>query len=230
MTLLSALGCAALAVVVGLSLPAVLARLPEPDTSAGKLPYTALATPANRWTVGIATFVALTVSVTVMPWPMWLILVPLGSAGIVLAVIDAHTTYLPRHVVWAAGVALIGCVAVAAAAQSRIVIVPLAATGALILGGLLWCLWRFTGGIGFGDVRLGFLVGGSVGAFGPSAVMTAAFLGSLIGLAWGLAQRTADRRAGRTPGPFAYGPSLVAGPYAWMVWSLLPGGTVTTIT
>ena len=51
-------------------------------------------------------------------------------------------------------------------------------------------------------------------------------LGSILGIVWGLAHKVADARAGRPPGPFPYGPSLVAGPYAWLVWMLLPLGAV----
>ncbi len=226
MTWLSAILCAAMAITVGFGARIMLSRLSEPPDADDKVPYATLATPAVAGVICVASLLALLLSVVAQPWPAWLVLLPLGTFGVVLAVIDAKTTYLPRSVVWTGGLVLAVCVTAVALLENRPWIVAMAAIGAVLLGGLLWVMWRFTGGIGFGDVRLAAFVGGSLGSFGLSAVMLGALLGSILGIVWGLAHKVADARAGRPPGPFPYGPSLVAGPYAWLVWMLLPLGAV----
>lgn len=221
--------CIVLATAAGGTLPALLAHLPEPPDSVDKTPYKDLATPINRWIVIAATFGALAVSGITLTWPLPVATIPLGTVGVVLAVIDARTTYLPRTLVWAAVALLGGCLTTVALMTGEHQVLLWAAVGAGVMGGLFWVLWRFTGGMGFGDVRLALLVGGTMGPFGISAVITAAFIGSVVGLVWGLMQRWFDRRAGRPPGPFAYGPSLVMGPYGWMMWLSLVGGTPVVV-
>ncbi|WP_211223185.1 prepilin peptidase [Propionicicella superfundia] len=201
----------------------LLRSLPEPRDAPGKTPYAALVTPATRLVVGVTVFAALAVSVIALPWPQVLALLPLGTGGVLAAVIDARTTYLPRSLVWGATAGLALCVGVVAALTGDWQVPVLAAGGSLLVGGLFWLLWRTTGGFGFGDVRLALLAGGTAGTLGVSAALWAALLGALVGAAWGLACQVSDRGAGRPPGPFPYGPSLVAGPYLWLVWTMLPG-------
>jgi leader peptidase (prepilin peptidase)/N-methyltransferase len=218
------LACGAVAVAAGTTLGAVLRALPEPAGAQGKTPYATLATPGTRIAVGLSVFTALVVSVLAVPWPGFLPLVPLGTLGVLSAVVDARTTYLPRRLTWIGTASMAGFALVAAILARDPWVIAGAVAGSLGMGALFWLLWRFSGGFGFGDVRLAFLVGGSVGCLGASAVLSSALLGSLIGVIWGVAARVSDRRARRPAGPFAYGPSLVVGPYLWLTWTMMVAG------
>lgn len=215
--------CAAVAIVVAGVFGAILRALPEPADAQDKPPYATLATPGTRLAVGLGVFTALAVTILAVPWPAFLPLVPLGTFGVVAAVIDARTTYLPRRLTWSGTTAMAAFVLITAILTRDPLVIAGAVGGAFGVGALFWLLWRLTGGFGFGDVRLAFFVGGSVGCLGATAVLSAALLGSLIGVVWGIATRVSDRRARRPAGPFAYGPSLVIGPYLWLFWTMLPG-------
>lgn len=140
-------------------------------------------------------------------WPVWICYI--GGGGALIAV-DLYTTYLPRRLnyIVVAEVALTIFAWAAVAGWSKLAWPVIGGLGSMAL---LWLLWRFSGGIGFGDVRLGFLVGAIASLNGPMAALSALLLGSLVGAAWGVVHQLTRRRraAGRH---FPYGPALWLGP------------------
>ena len=92
-----------------------------------------------------------------------------------------------------------------------------ALAGACATSGVFWLVWRFSGSFGFGDVRLGLLVGAAAGSMGLQAWTTALLAGTLIGAGWAIVHAL----RGRASEPFPYGPSLWLGP---VVAAALAGG------
>lgn len=201
-------GAVAVAVVMGAVTIPVLGILPEPIPSQGKVPYADLATPRFAGSVALATLLtAFSVVANAPPatWPVWLGLV---GPGVLAAVVDARTTYLPKrlcHVSWL--LTTVGVILAALTVRSGQPVAS-AALGALTVGGFFWLLWRFTRGIGFGDVRLMVTVGAVCGVYGPAMVGWAVLAGTSLGAIWGIWHRLV-----RGPGPFAYGPGLLVGPF-----------------
>ncbi len=209
----------AVAIVLALGLaaatPFLLQRLPTPPDEPDARPYRELASPRFRWLVGLGTLAALAVALPCTnPWS-WGPWVALSTGGVLLAVIDAHTGFLPRVLTlttWATA----GCgVVVAALAGGDAGIAVSAIAGTLGAGGMFWALWRIGAGMGFGDVRLAGLIGTVTGATSLRLTGWSLLIGGLVGVAWGLATRV--RRG--SDGPFPYGPSLVIGPFLALVAS-----------
>lgn len=196
----------------------VLRALPEPEApEAQKVPYAALPTMRFRVATACCVTAALTISALGVGWPLWLVWTALGTAGVALAAVDARTTYLPGRLMqlgWAMAAA--GLLAVGVLHDWSVV--GAAVVGAALLGVLFWVLWRITGGLGFGDVRLAVLVGATSGTLGLQWLLTAALVGSLVGVVWGVVATRGYKRSQ----PFAYGPSLVIGPFL----TLLPQSAI----
>lgn len=189
-------------------LPAVLRRLPEPDVDEDETGpgYAGLARPStvllHLGAAGAATTVVL-LRVPAGLWPLWW---PLLTAGVAGAVVDARTTWIPRPLCqagWALGV--VSAALALGVTSGRTVVV--AVLGALAAGGLLWLVWRLTGGIGYGDVRLMPLVGLAAGSFGVLGWWWGLLLGTLLGALVSVLRRLLHR-----PSPMPYAPALVAGP------------------
>ncbi len=197
----------AVAATMGVVTIPVLGMLPEPVPSEGKIRYADLATPRFAATVALAVLLAAFSVVANAPpetFPVWLGLV---GPGVLAAAVDARTTYLPKrlcHVSWL--LTAVGVVLAAVTNRSGQPVVG-AALGALTVGGFFWLLWRFTRGIGFGDVRLMVTAGAVCGVYGPAMIGWAVLAGTAIGAIWGIWHRLV-----RGPGPFAYGPGLLTGP------------------
>lgn len=188
-------------------------RLPEPADGAGKLPYADLAD--RRFVVGCTFLAGLAALVAwlVQPLaaqPLWWVL---GTGALVLAAIDARTTWLPlslTRLVW---------VALAAAGLLALLLglgwpALLRAAGGAAAAGLLYlAAWRLSrGGFGFGDVRFAPLVGAATAADGWTTLLLGLLTGSMLGAAYGLVRRA----RGRT-GPYPYAPALLAGAYLGVV-------------
>lgn len=192
-------------------------RIPEPDaeelaasTTDGEPPkrlYRTLATPTSTLLVVTAAAITTAAVVWVTPpgtWPLW---VTLTTAGLVLAAIDARTTWIPlqtTHIGWTAmGVAVlvswwVGGWHVAAAAL----------LGAALSMAVWWLVWFLSrGGFGFGDVRMAPLVGAPTMATSSTCFMWALLVGSLITLAWAVLDRTFTRRPRMIP----WAPGYLAG-------------------
>jgi leader peptidase (prepilin peptidase)/N-methyltransferase len=200
----AALALAGLTVAVT---PLVLSRLPAPVGEPDQRPYDGLATRRFLGIVAVTSLAALLVSFAVVPAPDRLAWAGLGTVGVLLAVVDAHTGYLPRlvsHVL--TGIVALAILLLALRNPAGAMVALAAAAGA---GALFWALWRWGRGLGFGDVRLAVAVAGTAATRSAGVALLALLLGSLAGLVWALLARW---RRGRD-GPVPYGPSLVAGPY-----------------
>ena len=138
--------------------------------------------------------------------PLWWVL---ATFGVVLAAVDARTTWLPlrlTRLAWAA-MAAAGLLALLLGAGWPALL--RAGAGAALAGLLYLAVWRLSGGgFGFGDVRFAPLVGAATAADSWSLLVIGLFAGSVLGAAYaGL--RLVRRRAG----PFPYAPAMLAGAY-----------------
>lgn len=215
MLALPTLGAAGLA----LATPALLRALPAPADEPDADPYRPLATRGVAFAVFLLVAAAGTVVVAVAPAtsPVWLGLV---GPGVLAAVVDARTGYLPKRLAQASWV-LTGAGLLAGAGWLGVQVLVRAGLGALAAGALFWVFWRFGGGFGFGDVRLAPVIGAASAAVGWQLLAGALLLGGLLGVAWGLAWRASGR--GRA---FPYGPALVAGPFLALAgYGLLPAAS-----
>jgi leader peptidase (prepilin peptidase)/N-methyltransferase len=215
---------AAAGLMLGLTTPTVLRRLPEPDPGAdpvdhgvepvvtdpagAKVPYADLATRPFASVVGALTAAAVAVAAWALPVPLlpaWLVL---GTLGLLLAAIDARTTWLPLSLTRVAWLAMAGAVTIGGLLGGW----PQAVRGVVgfglagVLFGAIWLLTR--GGFGFGDVRYAPLVGAAAASASWTLLAWALVLGSLVGAVVGLVRLAAGRRGG-----FAYAPSILAGGY-----------------
>lgn len=202
------LAAAGAALVTALLVLLVLPRLPEPADGDGKPLYRDLVTPV--FAVGCAALAGLAAAVAWLSGPLqiqplWWVL---SVLGVLLAVIDARTTWLPLPLTHAAWLAMtVAAVVVWVLAGGSTV---LRTVGGAALAGLLFLLVWFIsrGGIGFGDVRFAPLVGAAAASHSWSVLIWALLLGSLAGAGHGLV-RLALRRAGSFP----YAPTMLVGAY-----------------
>lgn len=137
---------------------------------------------------------------TINPDTRWLLLVWAISAP--LAVTDLATTYLPNQLMYPLWAAL----ALAVAAQPN-----LAALG--ILGGVaayggFWLVWRFSGSLGYGDVRLAGAVGLLTSPYGAGGMLLALCAGTVLGAVAAVLAACRGRRV------IPYGPWLWLGALA----------------
>ncbi len=207
-----------LAACLALVTPALLRALPAPVDEPGADPYRRLATPATAIVVFVTVALAGTLVVVVIPTaaPVWLGLV---GPGVLAAVVDARTGYLPKRLAQAAWL-LTATGLLAASGWLGVDALVRAVLGALAAGALFWAFWRFGGGFGFGDVRLAPVIGAASAVVGWPLLAGALILGGLLGVGWGVAWRASGR--GRA---FPYGPALVAGPFLAIAASVLvPAG------
>ncbi|MGC3953992.1 MAG: prepilin peptidase [Propionicimonas sp.] len=197
---------------------AILRRLPLPVDEPDARPYAELISPRLFLTVLISSLAALLLSLQLSApahWPVWVVV---GTVGVLLAVVDAHTGFLPRLLTWWFG----GLVLVATVVTAILAGNPLIALIALLCGagaGLMFrLLWQIGGGMGFGDVRLAAVVGLAAGATSVDLAVWSLLLGGVAGVVWGVVTRL--RRG--ADGPFPYGPALIMGPYLALVvsWGL----------
>lgn len=187
----------------------VVSRLPEPEDGAGKVRYADLATPGFVVGCGLtagaaAALAGLTVSVTAQP--LWWVL---ASFGVVLAAVDARTTWLPLRLTRLAWVAMAAAGLLAWLLGTGWAQLLRAGAGAAVAALLYLAVWRLSrGGFGFGDVRFAPLIGAATAADSWSLLVAGLFAGSVLGAAYG-GLRLVRRRAG----PFAYAPAMLAGAY-----------------
>lgn len=221
--LVASLLVVAAGLAVGLGGRAVLRRLPEPlppedaddeirSEYLSKISYRSLATTRFALITGLLAAAATAVAVSTRPAAYWAVWLAFGTIALLLAAIDARTTWLPAPVMrlgWVVtATAVVGCLVLD---HRRI---PMALTiggGVLIAGGGYLLLWLVTGGraIALGDVRLMPLAGAVAGTMGWPGLYWSLLLGSVIGALVGVVRLVIGRR-----GPFPYAPALVSGPYA----------------
>lgn len=201
----------------------VLRSLPEPTPdgpdgadAATKTPYHRLAVPSFVLAcIALAVAAALTAT-TLVPLralPFWLVL---ATAGVLLASIDAVTTWLPLRLTRWAWVLTVPAAIAALLLGADWSDLGRAAAGAAIAGAAYGALWFVTrGGIQFGDVRFAPLIGAAAGAYAWDMLLWSLALGTLVGGLHGLV-----RLVRRQPGGFAYAPSMLLGPFLALVLAL----------
>ena len=173
---------------------------PPPD-------YASLARPRDATVLGLVVLACACAlwRVPAEQLPLWFGYLGAGGA---LVWADFRTTWLPKRLHWiataqvAVGLAMTALLAPGSAAAGVI--------GALAAFGLFWLVWRFSRNFGFGDVRLGLLVGAAAGSMGLQAWTTALLAGTLVGAGWAIVHAL----RGRAADPFPYGPALWLGPIA----------------
>ena len=159
--------------------------------------------------VAVALVLAVVLAVTAPSWwfvPSRLFLAPVLVA---LCVIDLRERRLPDRIVLPSVAVAFVLLAGAALLDGAPRLIGTAVLGAIIFAGVLLALHLASpSGMGFGDVKLGLLLGLYLGSVRLSLVVWGLLLGSLVGvvMAVPVALRTRDRRAG-----IPFGPALAAG-------------------
>lgn len=220
----------------GLLVPALIARIPEPDpadpaaevgeedvsplddetraarpTEGPKELYSDIAAGRGlRWRASVATgLVAFAVGAAVgWSWALTFLMY-LAPVGVALAVVDWRTRLLPTKVI-APSYAVVGALAALAAwlEGDRDAMVT-AALGWLVAGGTFFALWFiYPKGMGYGDVRLSGVLGIALGYLGWSELLVGVYAGFILGGVGGLLL-SALRIVDRKAYPF--GPFMLVG-------------------
>jgi leader peptidase (prepilin peptidase)/N-methyltransferase len=235
------IAAAFLGAVLGMLVPALIARIPEPepevpaDEQGGdaasepevKERYDEIAGLRGlRWKCSLATAVVAGLLAARVGWgPELSFLLYLATVGVALALVDWRTRLLPTKVI-APSYLIVGVLtAVSAWVVGDWDPLIRAGLGWLVAGGTFFVLWFvYPKGMGYGDVRLAGVLGIALGWLGWSELLTGVYLGFLLGGIGGLLLsrlRIVDRKA-YPFGPFMLVGALVGvlvGPYvaAWYV-------------
>jgi leader peptidase (prepilin peptidase)/N-methyltransferase len=138
---------------------------------------------------------------------MWSVLAILG---VLLAAIDARTSWLPLRLTQIAWLAMAIAALVSAVLSGDIWVAGRAIVGAAIAGTLYLLVWLISrGGFGFGDVRFAPLLGAASAAGSWTLLWLTLLLGTVIGGFLGLLRLARGRREA-----FPYAPSMLIGAYA----------------
>jgi len=188
----------------------LLRRLPVPVPGDGKPIYRDLGTARFSLVCGALAGVAAAISWLSVPryaQPMWSVLAILG---VLLAAIDARTSWLPLQLTRTAWLAMAVATVLAASLGGGVGVAVRALAGAAIAGGLYLLIWLLShGGFGFGDVRFAPLLGGAAAADSWTLLWWTLLLGTVTGGLMGLLRLAQGR-----PGAFPYAPSMLVGAYA----------------
>jgi leader peptidase (prepilin peptidase)/N-methyltransferase len=188
----------------------VLRRLPEPQDRGSKPPYQDLGTGRFVALCGSGSALAGGLGGLALPpalQPVWSVL---ATVGVILAMIDARTTWLPAALTRVGWVLMPAAFGVGVLLGGTVGLVVRGAIGALVGGALYLAVWALTrGGFGFGDVRFAPLIGAATAAHSWTLLWSGLTLGTVVGGLYG-----AVRLASRRREPFAYGPSMLIGAYA----------------
>jgi leader peptidase (prepilin peptidase) / N-methyltransferase len=195
----------------------VLQRLSEPVAGDGKPMYRDLGSSRFVIACGVLAGVAATLSWLSLPryaQPMWSVLAILG---VLLAAIDARTSWLPLQLTRVAWLAMAAASVLAAFLGGDPWVAVRAAAGAAIAGGLYLIVWLISrGGFGFGDVRFAPLLGAAAAADSWQLLWLTLLLGTMVGGLVGLLRLALGRRDA-----FPYAPSMLIGAYAACVVTML---------
>jgi leader peptidase (prepilin peptidase) / N-methyltransferase len=218
----------------GCAVPALIARLPEPeaDPEHSKTPYAQVA--ASPGLGAVAVLVSAVgggvVGASVgLAWPL-LFLLPLVPVGVALGVVDWRTHLLPTVVVRPTFAAVVVLAAVSALLEDDLAALVRAGIGAAVVFGIFHLLWWIhPAGMGYGDVRLSALLGFALGYLGWPELLVGIYGGFL---AFAVARFVValvrrDRQVLRTSYPF--GPFLLVGALAGLavgpeIWGHLVSG------
>ncbi len=199
--------------VVGL-LTAVLVRptlgwLPEPPDAEDKPLYRDLAGSRFILVCGLLAAGATLIAGLALPRPVQPLWWVLSSVCVVLAGVDAKTTWLPLRLTRVAWLSMTAAAVVAVLWSGSAALLVRSVGGAAIAGGLYLGVWLVSrGGFGFGDVRFAPLVGAAAAAGSWPLLIWALVAGTFVGGLHGLARLVRGRRSG-----FPYAPSMLAGTY-----------------
>jgi leader peptidase (prepilin peptidase) / N-methyltransferase len=195
----------------------LLRRLPVPVAGDGTPAYRDLGTTRFLIVCGALAGVAAAVSWLSLPryaQPMWSVLAILG---VLLAAIDARTSWLPLQLTHTAWLAMAVAALLAASLGGGVWVAVRAATGATIAGGLYLLVWLLSrGGFGFGDVRFAPLLGAAAAADSWTLLWSTLLLGTVAGGLMGVLRFAQGRRDA-----FPYAPSMLVGAYAGCLVSTL---------
>jgi leader peptidase (prepilin peptidase)/N-methyltransferase len=133
----------------------------------------------------------------------------LAAAGIVLAVVDARTRRLPDRVVVPTLVVVAVLVAMAGVDQHRPAQLATAVVGGAATFGFYALLGLVTGGVGFGDEKLGGVCGLVLGWYGWETALWGSTITFLLAALYVLARLAVGRVARRSQVPLA--PFMLAG-------------------
>ena len=213
-------GCGVLGLVVGAFLPVVIDRVPEKvRVLAGPFPETAqsLRTPTG-WIVTLLTagLFAGTAAKFDASWvlPAYLVL---AAALVALSVIDLRLFLLPNRIVFplaGGSLVLLGLGALADDELSAYGRGLLAGAIAFVAFALLHIISPRS--MGFGDVKLSFVLGLFLGYLGWGELVLGLFLGFLYGAVIGVLLIVTKLRTRRDHVPF--GPFLAAGAIVTVLW------------
>ncbi|ALE05127.1 peptidase A24 [Arthrobacter sp. ERGS1:01] len=129
-----------------------------------------------------------------------------------LAVIDIKHQLLPNRIVFPSA-AIAGVLLILAA----LVAGDIGAAVRTVLGGaVLWAIYVvlrlvYPAGMGYGDVKLAFVLGLYLGYISWSALLWGTFLAFLLGAMWGIVLLISRKGTGKTQIPF--GPFMLAGAF-----------------
>ena len=243
-TVLAVALAALLAGLGGFLVPTLIARVPEPTPKPFQEPaegvesvepeepkalYADIGTRRGLgWRSAIASALCggLLGAATGLDWPL-LWLVPLTPVAVALSVVDWHTRLLPRIVVLPVTlVAIVLVTAVGLATGEREALVR-ALVGMVAVRSFFWVLWRVrSAGMGFGDVRLAAIVGLVLGWVGWGALAIGVWVGFVIFSLPGLALAVVRRDRSLLRKPFPYGPFMLVGALAGLVWGTALAGRI----
>lgn len=227
----TALACALYGLLVGQLVPALIARIPEPEPEPvteldrgveglvgldhseepGKEPYADIARHRGlRWKASLATCVVAGALGGAVGWsPAVGLLLYLAPVGVALAVVDWHTRLLPTKVIAPSYLVVATLAAVAAWAEGDVDSLVRAGLGWLVAGGTFFLLWFiYPRGMGYGDVRLSGVLGIALGYLGWGELLVGVYAGFVVGAVGGLGLsmlKIVDRKA------YPFGPFMLVG-------------------
>ncbi len=222
MHLVVATWCAAVAGVLGCFVPRLVRVLPEPPgdsrSAVDKVPYATIATtPGLAWKSALASAAAggLLGGVLGADWSL-LFLLYLCPVAVALAYVDWRVRLLPTALIGPSYLVVAALVLVAALLDGEPKRLLAVAVGWFALGAIYWLLWRFTPGMGYGDVRLSGLVGMVLGYFGTTALVVGGYAGFLLGVLLWVPMRALRLTTDRT---LPFGPFMLLGILVGILWS-----------
>ncbi|MDQ6936017.1 MAG: A24 family peptidase [Actinomycetota bacterium] len=227
-TVLGAGVCGVASGALGLLVPAVISRLPEPSprlepeavvggprakslppppkesyAAIARLPHLATKTALGALVAGGA------VGATVGWGGALLVLAYVVPLGVALALIDWRTRLLPTRLIGPSYLVVAALVLVAAALDSDRTSLVRAGAGWLLAGGTFLLLWLVNRrGLGYGDVRLAGVLGLTLGYLGWSQLVIGLYAGFLVGALAGMlltALKLVDRKR------YPFGPFMLLG-------------------
>jgi leader peptidase (prepilin peptidase)/N-methyltransferase len=144
-----------------------------------------------------------------------LFLLYLVPVGVGLAYVDYRTRLLPTRIIAPSYLVMIVLVPLCALLDQDLAALVRAVLGWAVAGFVFWFLWRFTPGMGYGDVRLSGVLGLALGYLGWSELLIGIYAGFIVGVVGWLPLRllriTRDRQ-------FPFGPFMLVGAVVGILW------------